>query len=352
MLPCLRARYLLAVFALLGALLPLNAAPAPVVGGPPALDKYFLDDTDFVLVVNFKEIAASPLFAKNFRKALDARLGRSMLRPVLDALAIDPLKDIDRAVVLLGRSCYPKTNPTSDGPVFLLQGRFNVAKVSAGLNKLPRGRKGEVWAAQEAGGDVYSLHNLPPLNGSVFVAVLDSSTIILAGHKPLVLDAVAKAKGKKVTKFTVKGVPARVKKLRPDVAVQGFGLGSMVINSQTVTENVNGQIVTRRTFRTLEGSGAREFEINIAVKDEAQGRFVLTAKDKASLKELSQPFTQMMPLLKDAIKQQAQGNAKLAPLAKFFEDLRLRTADDAVIIEGKATAAMIQSFVDLVAMAP
>ncbi len=333
--------------AFLLAALPASAAPAPPAGGEPQVGKYFLDDTDFVLTVNVKEVARSPLIVKHYKKKLEAWLGKSLPRSLTRGLGIDPLKDVDTVTMLSGRSCYAG-DARRDGPVFLLQGRFDRAKIVAGLNELD----GAAWAYKEPGGSIYQMHTPSRRGSGLFVAVLDAHTLILSPRKQHVLDGLAKAAGKKTTRFAHKGVAARLKRLRPDVAVQAFGMGSMVLGSTIITTiDENGRRPTRTTHRTLLESGARELELGIAVKDDVQAHFLLTARDGGQLKVLSKTFQKELDALKEAARAQAAGQPKFAPAAQLLAGVSLKAADGAVILEGKATAEMIQAFIELSAAA-
>ncbi len=348
MLSLRSSRPWLAVLPLLAFALPAGAAPAPKGGAPNKFDKYFLDDTDFLLTVNVKEIVKSPMFAKHYKKKLEGWLAEPASRSLTKDLGINPLKDVDSATMLLGRSCFTEAGPNQDGPVFILQGRFDSAKIIAGLNKLDKARPGAV--SKEPGGPIYQLHNFISGTG-MFLAPLDAHTVILAPRKQHVLDALAKAAGKKTTRFAAKEVPARIKRLRPDVAVQAFGLGSMVLNSGMTSVNENGQKVVKRKHSTLLDSGGREVEVSVTVKDDVQARFVLTAKDKAQHKALTDSFRSVLDLMKATIQGQVNGQPKLAPLARLVEGITLKSADEAVILEGKATAEMIQAFIELSGLA-
>jgi hypothetical protein len=326
-----------AALALLALALPASAAPAPPKQAPAKFEKYLLDDTDFLLTFNVKELAKSPLFVKHYRKKLQDSLGEGTPRLLTKDLGIDPLKDVDTVTVLVGRSCYG-TDAKQDGPVFLLRGRFDRAKILAGLDKID----GKAWAYKEPGGPIYKLQFARP-GPSLFVAVLDAHTIILSPRKQHVLDALAKAAGKKTTRFAHKEVPARLKQLRPDVAVQAFGLGSMVLNSSTTTVSQNGQTVTKTAHHTLLDTGVRELELRIAVKDDIQVRLLLTAKDNDQLKVLSESSRKGLDSMKEFAKAQAGGQPKFAAVARLLDNISLRAADGAVILESKITAEMIQA---------
>src|SRR5262249_43833652 len=100
------------------------AAPVPAQAPVPPLGKYLPDDTDFVAVVNVKQVVASPLFSKHFLKMAEAALKGEQAQRFLKGAGLDPLKDVDRVLVVLSRSCWNDARPgRNEGPVFIFQGR-------------------------------------------------------------------------------------------------------------------------------------------------------------------------------------------------------------------------------------
>src|SRR5262249_39603493 len=114
------ATWLLAI-GLLSVALPARAAE---------FDKYLLDDTDAVLTVNVKQITASPVYTKNFQKQVEGLLKMEPVANVLKGTGVDPLKDIERATLVTGRSCYgpegqvKEPSKISGGPLIIAQGNL------------------------------------------------------------------------------------------------------------------------------------------------------------------------------------------------------------------------------------
>jgi hypothetical protein len=310
----------------------------------PPLDKYFLDDTDFVLLVDVKQVVASPLFAKHFRKPVEAWRDGLPARAWLKALGVDPLKDVERLALLTGKSCHDDGTSTG-APFILITGRFDPARMRRGLAQLAKAMPDRVVAHEGRGGAVYELKGLLPA-GALFAAPLDPHTVLLAGHKHQVREALAKVGGKTRTKFTIPAVAAWLKKLKPGVAVQGFGAEQMVVNTTRSESVVNGQRVTKVNYQTLGDVGLRELHVRLTVKDEVQARVALTGKEGPKLKELAQQFRQVLPFLKTAVAGQAQADPKLAPLVKLVEGIKLETDATTLALEGRATAEMVRALLD------
>src|SRR5262249_26961726 len=120
--------------ALLAPAAPAAAAPAPP--SRPDLSRFLLDDTDFVLVVNVKQILASPLFTKHYQKQAQEFLKNDVVKPWLEGTDFDPLRDVERLTVVLGPSCFPTDQAGEGGPVVFVQGRFDPDKLRAKAEKM------------------------------------------------------------------------------------------------------------------------------------------------------------------------------------------------------------------------
>jgi hypothetical protein len=340
----LRCRAALAALLLLAVVLQAVAAPAPGKTPPPPLDKYLPDDTDLVVLVNAKELVASPLFAGQ-RKLVEKLLLGPKVQAFFKSVGVDPLKDVERVALVAGRSCHD--NPPNSGPVWVFTGKFDVGRMRAGLTKLTKGA-GLGSARFFAGGDgTYQITGAGTFN-ALFLAPLDDHTVILAARKEHALEAVARAAGKKKGKLTSAAVLARLKKHRPEVAFQMFALEQTIVSSGSTTETVNGQVVTRMKHDTLGDSGCRELEISILVKNDAQARMVLTVKSVAKLNELSGQFRMVLDIMKRSAEQEAATKPKLKPLAKFLNGVTIKAADSAVILEARASAEVVQGILELI----
>src|SRR5947209_6915436 len=70
------------------------------------LDKLLPDDCNFVLSIHVKQILASPLFTKEHQKQVDVLLKMEAVQAVLKDTGFNPLKDVDRLMVILCPSSF------------------------------------------------------------------------------------------------------------------------------------------------------------------------------------------------------------------------------------------------------
>ena len=82
----------------------------------------------------------SPAYKNRLKKPLDAILASNLLPAWLRESGVDLTKDIDQIVLAAGRSCYPDKEGPS-GPLFVLHGRFDAARIRAALGKAEKKAK-------------------------------------------------------------------------------------------------------------------------------------------------------------------------------------------------------------------
>jgi hypothetical protein len=329
-----------------GGLLALPAPAAPVIksGGPGLnLEKYLLDDADGVLVVNVKLIAESPGYKKGLQKQLADLVARPEVQEYLKDTGFDPLKDVERVVFCMSRSCMRGDGETNsdNGPFMLFQGKFDAAKLKAKMADLVKLHPDIVSSSDAPGGQ--KVYRIDPRRGP-YAAQLDAGTIVMAGCKAHVLDALLKASGKKTTKLAHKEAQAHLKKLKTDVALQGFALESMVYNTTyTTVDNGMGQRTFKAQHTTLGEKGFKEATLTVKVKDIAEGNITWQVKSTDKVKALKEEFTKGLADVTASTRRVAEREPRLAALARFFEGATIKSVGPTITMEGKADPEMVQA---------
>ena len=170
-------RHALAIALVLG-VAAAPAAPLPRDKGPDLSEQYLLDDADMLAVVNVALIRSSPMYKDHFEKLVTDLLKQDPVPDFLKEAGLDPRKDIDRVLIMLGHSCF--TEDVEGGPVLLLQGRFDPAKILAAAAKLAREYPDAVKV--EARGDAVKVEVDAELFATFHAAILDKGNVIVAGE--------------------------------------------------------------------------------------------------------------------------------------------------------------------------
>ena len=300
---------------------------APLPEAPSLGEKYLLDDADFIAVVGLKQVLASPLYKKNYDKLIGDLLKTEPAAALLKEAGLDPLKDIDRVVMMVGHSCYETEGMAfQNGPVFLVQGRFDPTKMMAAADKMAKDvPRVEVIAR----GDAKILH-IGPMN--TYAAVLDKGHLFLATNKALVEAALDKAAGKKKTALKNKEFITLFGKMKFKQSIEAIATANMVAS---VSYSVDPSGKAEYKKHLLGETGVQSFVVGIAVKDELRVRVTLAVKDEETARTLA---TKM----EEGIKEATRFIAREAP--KFAEALgaaKFTTKDKEITIEGQGGADVV-----------
>jgi hypothetical protein len=347
MLPQFLIRSALVALAIVTLVLPAPAAPTIKSGGPALkIDKYLLDDADGVLVIDIKQILASPAYKKHFHKQLTDLVAMPAVQEYLKNIGFDPLKDVERMIICLSKSCFTPGAigaANDDGPYMLFQGKFDAAKVKAKMAEIAKNHPDQVSSSDLPGGQ--TLYRIAPRHGP-YAVQLDGNTLVVAGRKTHVLAALEKASGKKTTKFVHKDVPAYLKKLKSDVAIQGFALEQMIMSSRVSVKNDGmGNQIVESSYTTLADKGFKDAILSINVKDDARGSVVWTVKDKDKVKGLTEMFTNGLDMIRKEGQRAADRRPQMQPLVRFFNGVTINSAGQTITMEGKAEPDMVQALI-------
>jgi hypothetical protein len=333
-----RPRPWLLAAALLAPAAPAAAAPAPAAR--PDLSRFLLDDTDFVVVVNVKQILASPAFTKNYQKQVQELLKNVAVKPWLEGTGFDPLKDVERLVVVMGRSCHPAEQPGEAGPVVFVQGRFDPDKLRAKADKMAESMPALLKAHAVGDAKVYELRGGA---GSIgFIRLLDRGTVMFAPRKDQIADAAARYTGKMKVVLKHKALKPLLDKMKPDDSIGFVGLGSMVTGSSVSVSN-DGMKTTRTVKHfTLGEQGIDSIQGAVTVGAEAKGRVTLTAKGDAEAKKLLKEMNDGLGMARAEIQRAVERQPQLAPMLTALQSVRIAGKGRTITVEGQADAEAVK----------
>lgn len=335
---CVRCM-ILGVGVLFTSLLSVSAAPAP----PKSVlsDKYLLNDTDLLVVVNVKEVLASPLFARFHRKQVEDFLKSEQGQLLFKDAGFDPLRDVERILVMQDRSCCPsKDSPAGAGPVLLLQGRFEADKLKTKLTTLAKDKPSGVKV--EVKGETYelTLANLPPR----FLAPLDGNTLILAGRREQVVEALAKASSKKKTALKYSSIRSFLREYKADSPVQmvsdGEAIWSTTYRARSTPQGGYGPVEIHQQM-TLADGGIRGLMARFTVGETLKGRAVAKAQDEEKAKELAQILKKRV----EEAKQQPAERTKQGLIVKTLQSVTITTREDRLVINVEMEDEFIMEFI-------
>jgi hypothetical protein len=308
------------------------AAPLPRNKGSELSEQYLLDDADMLAVVNVALVRSSPMYKDHFDKLVNDLLGQEPVAGALKEAGLDPRKDVDRVLVMLGHSCF--TEDVEGGPVLLLQGRFDPAKMLAAAAKLAKDYPDVVKV--EARGDARIIQVDADLLATFHAAVLDKSNVIVASDRALVEAALDKAAGKKKTDLKHKAFVELFRKTKFDHAVEVVATGN-TITDEAADPDPDGK--AERKFRTLANDGVESLRVVVDVKDEVKVSVTLAAKDATAALDLEKK-------VREGIKEEAGDAREETPqFAAALAAAKVGSKDKTVTIDGQGNTEAVKEMI-------
>jgi hypothetical protein len=330
----LRFHASLLTVALLLAASAAQAAPAPDEPAVGKIDKYLPDETGGVFVADIKQILASKAFTKELKKQIEDLLKMDQVQMVLNDTGFDPFKDIDRAILAI----TPGTDGFS-GPFLVVEGRFDVAKLTAKADELAKQfpgfkpveiGKAKVYEMGFGGGN-------PP-----YLGFLDKNTVILSSTKQEMTDAVEKAGGKRKTEFKSKTLAKLIDKMDPKLAVNVACAGEMAMGGSVMSVPGGGIV---RMVRTLADQGIDSIIGGITVNEEGKAKIHFAAKDADVAKKLAAEFEVGIAQMQKEIAREAVRNEHLTPVLDVVKTIKTSVNDQTLIVEGHGNATAVEALI-------
>jgi hypothetical protein len=302
--PCRSHTWFVAV-ALFAVALPVRAAE---------VEKYFPDDAEAVLTLNIKQILESPLLKSGLEAAKRGIQDDAEAQKTLKDLGFDPFKDLEQVAVAM-----PGGQP--DRALLLVQGRFDVAKFEA---KAEEAGKGEVKVHNIGDRKVFESKVPVPNLGdqSLFICLLDPTTIAVSGTKEGVVDALDKKAGKKKTMLK-KELQDLLAKADPkqSLSVVMLGTAAGLADVSDKVQHVTG---------------------GVTLVNDVNANFVVAAKNADAAKEVENAIKEGLGQLKTIVTFMAANQKELAPLADLFGVIKVTSEGSTVTIKGQVTKEAIE----------
>jgi hypothetical protein len=286
-----------------------------------AVDKYLPDETAGVFVFNIKQIRESKAYANGLQKSVDEAFKKEEVQAILKEAGLDPIKDIDRAVVGIV--------PGRDGrgrPFLVLDGRFDPNKLAIAAESLERlgssAKKLDI-------GKIKAYEVQVGRTDRALIAFLNKNTVIVATSEEQIEQAIAKADGKAKTAFHAKELAKLIDKLDLRDA-----LASACVAEMPLSFNLGGK--GWRTEYSLAEAGIETVTASFAATDVITGKIVLSAKDpdsaKTILAQMDTELTRATALVSDAA-----GEMKaLEPLLEAMKAIKLSNKEQSITVDAAA----------------
>jgi HEAT repeat protein/S1-C subfamily serine protease len=289
-----------------------RAVVRPAAEARPAFEPLLPQDTRFVLGIHVKAITESTLYQKSlknqFRPWFD-RLGDAQLMQML--LGLDPLRDITEL-----RIAAPSTHLLDlRRELVICRGRFDAARLRAGLEKMPGAKLIPVPGAKDACKlfELRANKDAPP----TYFAVVDDTCLVFGGTQEPVIEALQRANGEHRDVLPTKALRDLLDGLDRKQAVWFAALGSGLVSPEGIDLKA---FAIESVVGGIEVGDGLKLDLRIATTDADHAT--------AALRDLAVAIKQ----LKDRLKVPRGEDDGSASLVEIVQTLRATTEGRTVIL--------------------
>lgn len=312
------------------------AAPASAA----EVDKYLLDDTDAVLGLNVRLLLESPLVKKHYLPLAQGILSKPEVASQFRDYGIDPLKDVDRVLLVHGDSCHRSVDGKEQiSPLVIVRGRFDLVKFSAKTAQLAQFAPQLVQLQRTPSGG--TLYEVTLEKTTLFIAMPDRTTLVGSLFKEAVSDALDKGTGKKKTHLKHYGMRFLIEQADYKNALWAAALGRAAIGGESPLPVSKGKKVESGARQKLSDSGVREVSGGITVADGIKVALRIKVEDPETAKTVSDALNQFLPQLGAKDFDGKLADKKAAPARELLRSLAVAAEDNDLIVQGSVPGKVI-----------
>jgi hypothetical protein len=315
----------------------LFAASAPAAEA----DKYLLDDTDAVIGLDVKLLLQSPLVKKNYLPLAQKQLQNNAdVQKNLKEIGLDPLRDIDRILLVHGESCHRIVNSKEEfAPFVIIRGRFDTAKIHAKVAQVQQFIPTLLKIHKSGSNVIYEI----TADKSFFLALPDRTTIVGALFKDQVTEALDKAANKKKTKLQTAGMKFMIEQTDNRHTLWVAAKGSAAFSADSPLPTAKDKKVAKSARKKLSDSGIDEISGGITVEDGLKAGFRITVPDEDTAKTIEEAIQTFLPNVVDAVAGK-NDDKRLVPVAEFLRSVTIgRDVRDLVVTGSVSGKVFVES---------
>jgi len=298
----------------------LTAAPARAA----EVDKFLPAESESFIAVNVRQILDSEIVKKYALEQIKQALAGNDAQKAIQALGLDPLKDVDRVVV----------GATGDNPqdmkfLAVVHGKFDKDKLAAAAKEAADGKgKDHLTIVQDGGATLYKVQpeNQP---NPMYAAIVDNKTIVFGSQKAMVTDALGIAGGSKKGAGLKKDLAALVEKQDAKASLVICGVLSGKLDNLPPLPGVNDPSVKKNLEKMANVAAT------LRVTSDVNLEISLGMKDEDSADEFGKTIDQGLQQAKGLIPLLAAQNPQLKPLTELAQTLKSTTKSKDVTISAK-----------------
>lgn len=288
------------------------------------LDQFLPNSTEGIVTINVKQLLAAPLVKANLETVKALMLAVPDVQQTLEDIGFDPFKDVDRVVLAIDR------DPNKS--VILVHGKFDTAKIAAKAEKAAKD-EGDILKVIKASG--YTYYSVKPPEGkgplpsdTLYVGLVDETTLVSSGSPDAVIEALEKKAGKK---------KAELKKELQALLDKADRQQTISIVTLSAPLAATGQAIIQK-LNTVTGG--------INVGDDIKAAFTLTAKSDKDAAAVESELKEGLDQVKALVDLTANNNKDLKPLVDVVSTLKVVTQGAVVTLTGQITKDVLNQLVN------
>jgi hypothetical protein len=289
------------------------------------VDQYLPEDTEVVLVVNAKQLLDSPLVKKHFLEQMRELVKTNAeVANILSSVGFDPFKDLTSvtgAMTMIGNDAKG---------LLITHGQFDKAKFEAKAEEVAKDKSDVLKIYKEGGRKVYEIKHDGPEKPH-FVGVVDTTTIVASPDKQYVLDAFAKADGKKKVPVK-KAIQDLIGKIDSKQSVWFTATANAFLKG-----DFSGDDKTKKNLEKMDSITA-----GVTVDKGVKVDLAIATKSAANAKELAEEIKEGLSQVKGLLALMADQDKNLAPLIDTVGKLQVNTEASTITLKSEVSEETIE----------
>ena len=288
-------------------------------------------DADTVVSVNVRQIIDSDIAKKyaleQIKQALEGRDAKALLTD----MGLDPLKDIDRAVV-----ATINTSKTDTKFLIIIHGSFDPNKLFKAAEAQTK-KDGDKFAMIKDGNTV--MFKYQPQNGDppTYGTVVSDNTVIAGSDKKLITNALAADKNGPVK--LKPELAALIKKMDEKSSVYAVSVVKGKFDDVKIPGGGNLPVDLSGIEKVLPNAETISLTVKISVDVSVEVTFGM--KDDQSANDMQNTVEDLLKQVKPLAALAGAGNPQLKPLADILAGIKTVAKNKDVIVTGKVAGADI-----------
>ncbi len=274
-------------------------------------------DAEVIVSVDVSQILDSEIFKKYAKDELDKALLTPNVKKELDAIGLDPLKDVHKLLITSAGTEKPKV-------LIVASGKFDVEKMKAAAEKAAKDKPDELKIVTEDGKTIYEGKGG---DGKDFYAYLDPNghTVLASTEKDYLMSAIAnKSEG-----------PSK----EMQDALTKIGGKESIWLAALITKEIKKQMASTPQAKDL----APKLEAvtgTINVASDVETNLVIHTTDAKAAADVKKILNQVKPLL--TLAAQGAGEEAAPVLSEVVDNLKITTEENSVKLSLKVSEDLIE----------